>query len=204
MRKRRFCGNRALYRRLLLDNDYVDVRFDVRSGGVSAIHKYHRFDQQIGPFGIKRGDYERLVAGILLQKGFVIILGSERATSGIKTPDGTLNGTIMDIKTVESAGRWAIKDKLHAATKQGVETVILYFPIKSLFSEERIRVGWNKHLRDASGKEYPLSIKCVMCIVGDNIYLFHVKYEQEKPSYDDFSEGSKETGGVPLSPSMQR
>ena len=204
MRKRRFCGKRALYRRLLLDKDYVDVRFDILSGGVSAIHKYHRFDQQSGPYGIKRGEYERIVVETLRRKGHVVILGSERAAAGIKTPDGTLNGAIMDIKTVESVGRWAIKDKLHAATKQRIDTLILFFPNQTIYSEKRIRDGWCRHLRDDSGKDYPYCIRRVLCVVEGNVFAFHVDYKQEKPSCDDFSEGSKETGGVPLSPSMQR
>ena len=167
MRKRRFCGNRALYRRLLLDKDYVDVRFDVLSGGVSAIHKCHRFDQQSGPYGIKRGEYERIVIDNLRRKGYVVILGPERAPSGIKTSDGTLNGAIMDIKTVESVGRWAIKDKLHAATKQKATVLVLYFPIRTLFSESRIEEGWERYRESYDAQRYPQTVRQLVCLVDD-------------------------------------
>lgn len=167
MRKRRFCGNRALYRRLLLDKDYVDVRFDVKSGGVSAVHKYHRFDQQRGPYGTKRGEYEMIVLDTLRRKGFSIILASERAARGVKTPDGTLNGIVMDIKAVESAGRWAIKDKFHEAVKQGVAVLVLYFHNQELFSESRIQDGWDKYLREGTSQVYAQSIRQVVCVVGD-------------------------------------
>ena len=39
------------YLRLLNNPDYVDVTFDEQSGGVSAIHRNHRFDKQMGPDG---------------------------------------------------------------------------------------------------------------------------------------------------------
>ena len=37
------------YLRLSKDPNYYDVTFDEQSGGISAIHKDHRFDKQRGP-----------------------------------------------------------------------------------------------------------------------------------------------------------
>lgn len=204
MKRPLFEGNRILYQRYLLDENYPEVHFDIRSGGVSAVHRFHRFDQEKGPFGIKRGDYERAAVDILRRKGYSIILESERAAPGVKTPDGKLNGSVMDIKAVESAGRWAVKDKLHAATKQGVTVLVLYFPNEAYFSKERVLDGWKKHLRDDSAKDYPRSVLRVVCVVGTRVLVYNQGKTQEKPPAGDFSEGSKETGGVPLSPSMQR
>lgn len=152
MRKRRFCGNRALYRRLLLDKDYVDVRFDVKSGGVSAVHKYHRFDQQRGPYGTKRGEYEKRAVDVLRRKGNIVLLDSERPMLGTKTPDGILNGTLMEIKAVESAGHWAIRRKLFQAAMQGAACVILYFPERGLYSSKRIQDGLEMFLNDPQNK----------------------------------------------------
>ena len=45
------------YLRLLHDPNYVDVTFDQESGGVSAVHREHKFDSDIGAFGIRKGDY---------------------------------------------------------------------------------------------------------------------------------------------------
>ena len=146
MRKRRFCGNRALYRRLLLDKDYVDVRFDVLSGGVSAIHKYHKFDKQIGIYGCRRGDYEIRAVSVLRKYGFCVILESEIGSQGVKQCDGSLNKVPMDIKAIEGDGLWSISTKLHTAIKQGAKCVVLLFPNREQYSIERIVDGLGKYL----------------------------------------------------------
>lgn len=180
MKRHLFERNRALYRKLLFDADYLDVHIDIWSGGVSAVHKLHRFDQQKGPYGIKRGDYERVVVDILRRKGYTIILESERAAPGVKTPDGTLNGFVMDIKAVESAGRWAIKDKLHKATKQDVEVLILYFPKKELFVWSRIATGWSRYVEDLDSKRYPKTIQQVVCVIEEDVLVWDIKKELPK------------------------
>ena len=153
------------YLRLRQDPNYYDVTFDDKSGGVSAIHREHKFDSEIGAYGIKIGDYEKIVLRIMRNRGHLIILESEIAPKGIKTPDGSLDGYIMDIKSVERNGKWAIKDKFHNAIKQGVECVILYFHVKDLYSEERMLDGWNRLLEDIDSQRYENKIQKVFCIV---------------------------------------
>ena len=34
--------------RLRRNNDYIDVTIDEESGGVSAVHRFHKFDKQKG------------------------------------------------------------------------------------------------------------------------------------------------------------
>ena len=153
------------YLRLLHDPNYSDVSFDEQSGGISAIHREHKFDSEIGAFGIKIGEYERITVDILRKRGHCITLESELAPNGVKTPDGFLDGIIMDIKSIDGFGKWAVKDKLHNATKQGVECVILYFHKKQLFSLGRIEDGWDKFLEDKDSQRYDQTIKRVVCIV---------------------------------------
>ena len=117
------------YLRLLNNPNYVDVLFDDVSGGMSAIHRDHQFDSQIGVFGIKKGDYERIAVNTLRDRGHAVILESEIAPDGIMSPDGFIDGTIMDIKAIEGHGKWAIKDKLHIATKRGVPRKVLVLPV---------------------------------------------------------------------------
>lgn len=157
------------YLRLRQDPNYYDVTFDDKSGGVSAIHREHRFDSSMGLYGIKKGDYERLVVKALVKRGHVVRLESELAPEGVKSPDGSLDGTIMDIKTVERNGKWAIKDKIHIATKQGVECIVFYFHKASLFSFERLEDGWAKFLNDIDSQRYPNTIKQVLCVVVDEV-----------------------------------
>lgn len=153
------------YVRLLNNRDYYDVTFDEKSGGMSAVHINHQFDAQVGPFGIKKGDYEKYSVRILRERGFCIILESEAAPDGIKTPDGVIDGIIMDIKAVEGRGKWSIKDKFHDAVKKSVECVVLYFHKKELFSLERVYDGWAKFIKDKDSQRYSMTIKRVICIV---------------------------------------
>lgn len=101
------------YLLLLQDGQYHEVIYDEESGGVSAIHQEHRFDKQPGPFGVRRGVYELMAIDSLRKKGHVVILESERAPDGVKTPDGKLDGKAMDIKAIENTGQWTIKNKFH-------------------------------------------------------------------------------------------
>ena len=157
------------YLRLLHDSDYYDVTFDDKSGGVSAIHREHKFDSEVGAYGIKIGDYEKIAIQIMRNRGHLIILESEIAPKGIKTPDGSLDGLIMDIKSIERYGKWAIKDKFHNAIKQGVECVILYFHVESLYSEERMVDGWNRLLEDIDSQRYENRIQKVYCLVEGKV-----------------------------------
>ena len=157
------------YLRLLNDPDYYDVSFDEESGGVSGIHLRHRFDPTEGLYGIKKGEYEKIAVDILRRGGHAVILESEYAPNGIKTPDGTIDGIVMDIKAVEGMGKWAIKDKFHDATKKCVECVILYFHKEILFSKERMYDGWNKFKNDKDSIRYDMTIKRVICIIETKI-----------------------------------
>lgn len=161
------------YLRLLKDPNYHDVCFDNRSGGVSAVHHDHQFDSQIGAFGIKKGDYEMLSLKVLRDRGHAVILESEIAPDGIMSPDGSIDGIIMDIKAVEGHGKWAIKDKLHIAARQGASCVILYFHDTQLYSSERIEDGLVKYINDPASQKYH-TIERVLCIVEKDIHEFNL------------------------------
>ena len=137
------------YLRLLQDDDYLDVTLDDSSGGVSAVHKLHKFDKQMGAFGIRRGDYERKVVEILRRHGHRIVLEAE-PPSGDKKYDGLLDDIPVEIKAIEGNGTWAISAKLRYAEKQRAKCVVLYFPRMELFSEERIFDGLGKFMADPS------------------------------------------------------
>ena len=155
------------YKRLKIDPDYREVVYDKKSGGLSAVHKEHKFDPVVGAFGIRRGDYERRSVDVLRKGGHQIVLASERAADGIKTPDGMLDGVVMDIKAIEGTGRYTIKNKFDSARSQHAECVVLYFHDKTMYSEEKIRMGWNFYLKEL--REHTQTIKKVVCIVEDQI-----------------------------------
>ena len=162
------------YLRLLNDPNYVDVSFDEQSGGVSAVHIKHRFDSKIGAFGIRKGEYELRAADCLRKRGHFVLLESELAANGIKTPDGILDGHIMEIKAVEHVGKWIIKKKFHAATKQLAESLVLYFPKSGLFSLAMIKDGWEKYLNDKDSQRHAKSINTVYCIVETHVLQWSI------------------------------
>ena len=157
------------YLRLLQDDQYYEVSYDEESGGVSAIHQEHRFDKQPGPFGVRRGVYELMAIDALRKKGHVVILESERAPDGVKTPDGILDGRAMDIKAMENAGQWTIKNKFHQATKQKTEILVFYYHLHDLFSIEKIEDGWKRFIQDIDSQRYENTIKKVLCVVEGEV-----------------------------------
>ena len=134
------------YLRLLQDDDYLDVTYDNESGGVSAVHKLHKFDKQPGLYGLRRGDYERLSINVLREGGYRIILESEHSKQNTRICDGYLDDIPLEIKAVEGDGIWTICTKLLQAEKQHAQSVVLFFPDIKLFSEERVFDGLGKYL----------------------------------------------------------
>ncbi len=157
--------------RLRNDSDYYDVTFDEKSGGVSAIHKGHRFDKSIGPFGEPRGDYERITVRVLREHGHSIILLAEQNDSFKKKHcDALLDGVSAEIKTVETTGQWTIRRKLSQSEKQGASIALLFFPQSSLFNEQRIQTGYLRYVEDVP--RYQGRIQIAICIVeGDLFYI---------------------------------
>ena len=96
--------NYSEYLRLLQDDDYVDVTYDEESGGMSAVHKLHKFGKQRGYGGMCRGDYERNVVSVLKKKGHRIVLGEETNTPGVKSFDGYLDDTPWKSKQLRVVG----------------------------------------------------------------------------------------------------
>lgn len=145
-RKRTREENHQEYLQLKDNPDYLDVTFDEQSGGVSAVHKEHCFDKQLGPFGCRRGQYELDAAKTLRENGYSVLLESEYPKGkGIKAFDALINGDPAEIKTVESDGRWSIRTKIHTAISQGARILVLYYPHKEYYSEPKIHDGWSRN-----------------------------------------------------------
>lgn len=159
------------YSELLNDDNYTDVQFnDV--AGVKAIHKKHNFDS-------KYGYTEKTVQQMLFEKGHSVILESEIAAEGIKTPDGKLNDKTFDIKAVigenNSIGKNNIKNKFTEANSQGCETVVLYFDNEQLFSEHLIIDGMGRFKKMAKKDNKDILIKEILVMLkGGEIKKFRL------------------------------
>lgn len=142
-RKRTREENYQEYLRLIDDPDYLEVTFDEQSGGVTAIHRLHRFDKQKGPFGYSRGEYERHVLLTLREYGHQIILLPEVDNkTSVKSCDGILDDMMVEIKTIEGDGHWAVRTKIYDAARQGADVLAFFFPKSDLFTIGRIEEGW--------------------------------------------------------------
>ena len=154
--------------RLSQNEDYVDVTYDEESGGVSAVHKLHKFGRQRGVGGLRRGDYERLATAVLCKEGHRIVLGKETNVPGVKSFDGYLDDIPMEIKAIEGDGVWSICTKLRQADRQGADCIVLYFPFKECYSPNRINEGIR--LFHSSGDSDRLrSLSRIMVIVNGTL-----------------------------------
>lgn len=159
------------YLQLKANPDYLDVSFDEQSGGVSAVHKEHCFDKQMGIGGLRRGEYEMAVVRVLRADGNRIILLSENGERGSfnRFCDGLLNDLIVEIKSVEGNGQWLIKTKLRDAAKQGAECVVIFFPVASLYTHLRITEGCRLFSSDPDSVHLQNIIKKVVVIVENRV-----------------------------------
>ena len=156
------------YLRLLQDNDYLDVTYDNKSGGVSAVHKLHKFAKKKGADGMRQGDYERTVLDVLRKNGHRIVLGAEMNTPGVKSFDGFLNDIPMEIKAIEGSGLWAVSTKLLQAEKQNAECVVLYFSREELYSSFRIHEGV-RLFRSGLGLAREPNLSSLIVVVRDDL-----------------------------------
>ena len=164
--------NRKTYEELLKDKNYTDVHFNPKTGGLKATHIHHNFDPEIGRFGLERGEYERRSQNVLYNYGQKVILESERAPEGVKTPDGSLNNIKFDIKGVEGTKKKTITRKFLSANKQNADIIVLYYHNESVFSVNRLRNGYADYLEEMRLNNIQNNIRNIYYIIGNKLYKF--------------------------------
>lgn len=129
------------YQRLDKDENYTNVKFDKKTGGLMATHKEHNFDTN--PM---RKDYEPTVQRIGYERGNKVLLEKEDHTkNGIKNVEGTWNNKPFEIAARESATANNIREGLkHCAKKPNCKVAILYFP-QNNFSLRVFEEGLSKY-----------------------------------------------------------
>ena len=159
--------NYGEFLRLLQDDDYLEVTRDEESGGVSAVHKLHKFAKKKGPNGTRQGDYERTVLDVLRKRGHRVILGAESNTPGVKSFDGFLDDIPMEIKAIEGCGTWAICTKLLQAERQRAQCLVLYFPDEELYSSFRVSEGIRLFRSNPSNEREVEVLSRILVVVQD-------------------------------------
>ena len=153
------------YNDFLSDKSYTDVLFNIATGALQATHLEHNFDRV-------KGYYEKHVQKIIYDNGNKIILESERKAPGIKTPDGTLNDIVFDIKSVEGTGKNNIKNKFNEAASQGCEHLVLFFPNADLYNQITIIQGYEKYRGVVKKEKKKDKLKYVWIIVNNEIIIY--------------------------------
>jgi hypothetical protein len=95
-----------------------------------------------------------------------VVLRSEKSEYKTKISDGLLNNKLFDIKGIEGKSERIIKDKISEASKQGAETVVLYFHDNDMFDIDFVRSGYERYLTNSKSKR----VKKVYCVVGKYLY----------------------------------
>jgi hypothetical protein len=88
------------------------------------------------------------IGNIALQRK--VVLASEKAGYKVPMPDGLLDNNIMDIKGVEGFSAGNIKNKFSSASRQGADTIVLYYPDESVFSIEFLKEGYKKYMNETN------------------------------------------------------
>ena len=158
--------NQETYERLLKDENYTEIKFNPKNGALSAIHKAHNFDPTKGAFGIARGEYERISFDVLYKYGNSVIMESENLGVGKKAPEGLLNGKRFDIKGIEGVGKNNIINNIKDANRKNVESVVLYYHDKDMFSKQQVQESYKSYYRNSKSKR----IKHVYYIVDGKLH----------------------------------
>ena len=147
--------------------EWVKCGFDEHSGGYYVYHKEHHFDPTLGVFGVERGKYEEMASEVLMMYGMQVALGSEKKQyDDDKINDGLLNGKPFDIKGIEGTGKRNVEYKIYEASKQGAETVVLFYYNENNFSKQRIIDGYDAYLRNSKSKR----IGCIYYVLNNKLY----------------------------------
>ena len=92
-------------------------------------------------------------AETLAKKGYRIYLMSEKSyIENAKKPDGFKEHAVMDMKTINSAGKYKIENSLKAAAKQGAEVAILIQNTKAM-TKKYVKEQISMYLSHAKGEE---------------------------------------------------
>ena len=158
--------------------DYTDVEFNIRNGGIKAIHISHynhktKDKRKYFNNSYSSSDLEKLCQNILYELGFSCILENEIVYNPITgkqvtTLDTTTNGMRMDIrsitenrdKTIENALKAKRKQlhKFNAENNSHLDSLILYFHEPAFFKRVSVINGLQGCLRR------------IICVFGNGQY----------------------------------
>ena len=194
LEKERIKVNKAEYQRLLKDENYTDVVFNKKTGGLKATHVGHithdtpkaeRFFE-----GLTSSDLERECQDQLVAMGHKALLCDEsKKKNGNYLPalDIRVDDVLMDIRSITGKGWYSnvfVKknDQLRRYNarndiEEKANTLCLYFHDPHLFDEEKMQKSLNffRFYRNLDGELLVKDLKHIVCVVKGEKKVF--RYE---------------------------
>lgn len=177
---------RQEYYALKHNSDYRDVRFDKKSGGVTATHVGHNTNTGKKEFfnnTMSGADLERECTEQLFKSGHKVILcdESKELKPGNKAPaiDMQLDGVMMDIRSITGKSRWYVHPLLAKNSQlkaynarpdvtEAADAVCLYFHNPGMFDEGRMLKSIKRYKFHRKNDGMPISavIKWVYVVLN--------------------------------------
>ena len=153
----------AEYHSLVSKGNYKDSYFD-KSGGYYVVHKDH--NEVADP----KTNKEMYAAEVLAKKGYrIYLMGEKSYITGAKKTDGFKEHSVMDMKTINSAGKYKIENSLKGAAKQGAEVAILIQNTKAM-TKEYVQSQISMYLQHAKGDERGKLKEAIVVGLSGNIH----------------------------------
>lgn len=176
---------REEFRKLQKDENYKDVEFDKKTGGVKATHVGHidHVGEKAERFfnGMTSSDLEHECQNHVFKTGHKVVLLDEskrRKGNLMAALDMELDGVVMDIRSVTGKGWYSnifVKKNIQLQkynSRTDVTTpsdsLCLYFHDPKLFDEWKMKksIKFFKYYRDNDGELLKREIKHVYCVIN--------------------------------------
>ncbi len=177
-------SRRQEYQQLKKDENYRDVKFDKKTGGLRATHVGHITHE--GPKaerffnGLTSTELENECVNELFKIGKKVILRDETKKKHgqyLTSLDIEVDGTIMDIRSVTGKGWYSNifvnkNNQLHRFNaredvSEKADSLCLYFHDPSLYDEKKMikSINFFRYRRDNNGKLLEKQLKHVHCVI---------------------------------------
>lgn len=112
--------NKAIYNRLKEDENYFDVEFNEKTGGVKATHIDHNLDKVGGKY-----ELDTLIAGV--KAGNIVVLENEKGEG--RHTEGLWNGKPFEVAGCETGSvNNILRGLKHCASKRETEFAVIVLP----------------------------------------------------------------------------